>query len=172
MSRQFILAGNECSETCDRRSRPVENTTNPLDQQRELMDLLSQETRHQIIQVILGHPEHLPSADELDALIADKTIKSITDHLDRLQTAGIIEEYTHESNRSTRGLPWQFYGPAEHGIDVLGEFNYLRGVPMARAVIKKTRTTEKIDRHMEAPRPSLPPTVRETLRLDDEGDGE
>ena len=145
----------------------VKDATNPLDQQRELMDLLSQETRHQIIQVILGHPSHLPSADELDYIIADKTKKSITDQLDRLREAGIIEEYTYESNRSTRGLPWKFYGPTEYGIEVLGEFNYLRGVPMARAVIEKTRTTEKIDRHMEAPRPSLPATVREALRLDE-----
>lgn len=146
----------------------VEDTTNPLARQRELMDLLSQETRHQIIQVILGHPAHLPSADELDYIIADKTKKSITDQLDRLREAGIIEEYTYESNRSTRGLPWKFYGPTEYGIEVLGEFNYLRGVSMAKAVIKKTRTTEKIDRHMEAPRPPLPATVRDALRLDEE----
>lgn len=146
----------------------VEDATNPLDQQRELMDLLSQETRHQIIQVILGHPAHLPSADELDYIIADRTKKSITDQLDRLREAGIIEEYTYESNRSTRGLPWKFYGPTEYGVEVLGEFNYLRGVPMAKAVIKKTRTTEKIDRHMEAPRPSLPAVVRDALRLDGE----
>jgi DNA-binding PadR family transcriptional regulator len=148
----------------------VDETPNPLDQQREVMDLLSQETRHQIIQVILGHPAHLPSADELDYFIADKTKKSITDQLDRLQNAGIIEEYTSESNRSTRGLPWKFYGPTDHGIDVLGEFNYLRGVPMARAIIKKTRTTEKIDRHMQAPRPSLPPAIQDALRLDNESE--
>jgi len=148
----------------------VEDAANPLDQQRELMDLLSQETRHQIIQVILGHPAHLPSADELDYIIADKTKKSITDQLDRLREAGIIEEYTYESNRSTRGLPWKFYGPTEYGIEVLGEFNYLRGVSMAQAVIKKTRTIEKIDRHMEAPRPPLPASVREAFRLDKEGD--
>lgn len=107
-----------------------------------------------------------PSADELNYIVTDKTKKSITDQLDRLQNAGIIEEYTYESNRSTRGLPWKFYGPTEYGIEVLGEFNYLRGVPMAKAVIEKTRTTEKIDRHMEAPRPSLSATVREALRLE------
>ena len=38
---------------------------------------------------------------------------------------------------------------------------------MAQAVIKKTRTTEKTERHMEAPDPSLPSAVRETLRLDE-----
>ncbi|WP_205628353.1 hypothetical protein [Haloprofundus marisrubri] len=66
----------------------------------------------------------------------------------------------------------KFYGPTEYGIEVLGEFNYLRGVPIARAVIKKTRTTEKIDRHMAAPRPSLPESVRESLRLDEDGSDE
>lgn len=147
--------------------RTVEDGTNPLDQQRELMGLLSQETRHQIIQVILGHPAHLPSADELNYIITDKTKKSITDQLDRLQEAGIIKEYTHESNRSTRGLPWKFYGPTEYGIKILGEFNYLRGVPVARAVIKKTRTTEKIERHRAAPRPSLPAMVNEALRVEE-----
>lgn len=141
---------------------------NPLDKQRELMDLLSQETRHQIIQTILGHPEHLPSADELDYIIADKTKKSITDQLDRLQEEGIIEEYTYDPNRSTRGFPWKFFGLTEYGIQVLGEFNYLRGVPMARAIIQRTRTTEKIERHMDAPRPSLPPTVKEALRLEED----
>lgn len=60
-----------------------------------------------------------------------------------------------------------FYGPTEYGIKVLGEFNYLRGVPVARAGVKKTRTTKKIDRHMEAPRPSLPATVSEAFRLDE-----
>lgn len=145
----------------------VEEAANPLDQQRELMDLLTQETRHQIIQVILGHPAHLPSADELDYIIVDKTKKSITDQLDRLREAGILEEYAYKSNRSTRGLPWKFHGPTEYGIEVLGEFNYLHGVPMTRAVIQKTRTTEKIKRHTDAPRPSLPPSVREALRLDE-----
>lgn len=83
----------------------AEDEANPLDQQRELMGLLSQETRHQITQIVLGHPSHLPSADELDYIIADKTKKSITDQLDRLREEGIIDEYAAESNRSTRGLP-------------------------------------------------------------------
>lgn len=145
----------------------VEGEPNPLAKQRELMELLSQETRHLIIQTILGHPEHLPSADELDYIITNKTKKSITDQLDRLQEAGIIAEYSHEPNRSQRGLPWKFYGLTEHGVEVLGQFNYLQGVPMMRAVVKKTRTTDRVERHMAAPRPSLPTAVTEALRLED-----
>jgi hypothetical protein len=52
-------------------------------------------------------------------------------------------------------LSWTFYRPTKYGVKVVGDFNYLGGVPMAQAVITKTRTTEKITRHMEAPRPSL-----------------
>lgn len=168
LSRQFMLFGVVYAGTMAETPDAV-GDSNPLDQQRELMNLLSQETRHQIIQTILGHPEHLPSADELDYIIADKTKKSITDQLDRLQDEDILDEYTYEPNRSTRGLPWKFYGPTEYGIEILGQFNYLRGVPMVRAVIKKTRTTEKIERHMNAPRPPLPPAVVEALRLQEEG---
>lgn len=144
------------------------NPTNPLDRQQELIDLLSQETRHQIIQIIMGHPAHLPSADELNYIITDKTKKGITDQLDRLREAGIIGEYTFESNRFTRGLPWKFYGPTEYGVEVLCQFNFLRGVPMAQAVLKSTRVTEKIQRHRDAPRPSLPPAVREALGPEEE----
>lgn len=36
-------------------------------------------------------------------------------------------------------------------VEVLGEFEYLRGVPMARAVIEEALTTGKIDRHMTSP---------------------
>ncbi len=149
-------------------SGATDGTVNPLDEQRELMDLLSQDTRHLIVQTILGHPEHLPSMDELDHLVADETGAGIRDHLERLREEGIVAEYTHEPNRTSRGLPWKFYGPTEFGVDVLGRFNYLDGVPMARAVVERTRTTETIARHRAAPRPSLPSAVVAALRLEDE----
>lgn len=147
----------------------VDGSSNPLDQQRELMDLLSQETRHLVVQTILGHPEHLPSAAELDHLVADESSRAVAEQVERLRDEDVLAEYVHEPNRSTRGLPWKFYGPTEYGVRVLGRFNYLRGVPMARAVVERTRTNEKIDRHRAAPRPSLPSAVVEALRLDGEG---
>lgn len=151
-------------------STPEPEGENPLDQQRELMELLSQETRHKLVQFILGHPEHLASADELHYMVADKSKKTVDDQLDNLVDAGVLAEYRHPPNEDKRDLPWQFYGPTEYGIQVLGDFNYLKGVPFARAVYRKTRKTDKIKRHETAPRPSLPDAVQAALSVDDGGE--
>jgi hypothetical protein len=141
----------------------------PLEEQRQIYDLLSQETRHLIVQLILGHPEHLPSLDEL-AYMTSKNKAAIRDQLDVLVEAEILAIYDYPPNKDTRGLPWKFYGFTEYGTDILGDFNYLKGVPIARAVHQKTRKPEKIERHETAPRPPLPEPVRATFRLDDEAE--
>ena len=141
---------------------------NPLDQKRELMELLSQETRHQIIQTLLGHPKHLASVDELNYMVANKSRKAITDALETLVDAGILDEYRHPPNEKTRDYPWIFYGLTEYGVDVLADFGYLKGLPFARAVYKQTATTERVERHQAAPRPALPDVVREYLQVDED----
>ena len=143
---------------------------NPLERQRELMELLSQETRHSIIQALLGHPEALASAGELNHFIPSKSKKTVEEQLGVLVEAGILEVYEYPPNRDRRGLPWKFYGVTEYGVDILGDFNYLEGVPMARAVHQKTRTPEKIERHETAPRPPLPESVRTPFRFDTEAE--
>jgi hypothetical protein len=140
-------------------------TTNPLDRQRELMNVLGQETRHSIIQTLLGHPHHLASVAEIDYMVADKATKTVDEQLDVLVDAGILAEYEYPPNESTRGLPWVFYGFTPSAVGVLGDFNYLKGVPFAHAVHRSTKKTEKIRRHEEAPRPPLPTPVREAFGL-------
>ena len=141
---------------------------NPLERQRELMELLSQETRHSIIQALLGHSEILASAAEINHFIPSKSKKTVEEQLDVLVKAGILEIYEYPPNKEKRGLPWKFYGFTEYGVGILGDFNYLKGVPMARAVHQKTRKPEKIERHETAPRPPLPESVRTAFRLDKE----
>jgi hypothetical protein len=140
---------------------------NPNDQTRELMALLSQETRHSIVQTLLGHPEVLASADELDYFVANKSRKTVDEQLDRLVEADILRVHEHPANKRTRGLPYRFYGFTDYALDVLDDFNYLKGVPWARAVHQKTKKSEKIERHESAPRPDLSAAVRETFRLDE-----
>lgn len=139
----------------------------PFAEQRAMRNLLSQETRHLIVQCVLGHPHHLASLGEL-AYMIQKNEGAILDQLETLQEAGILDVYVHEPNASTRDLPSRFWGPTEHGIEVLYEHNFLRGVPVARAVYEETRKSEKVRRHETAPRPSLPGSVREALAFDDE----
>jgi hypothetical protein len=141
---------------------------NPLDRQRDMMELLSQETRHDIVQALLGHPHHLASVDEIDYLVHNKSAGTVHDALGRLVEEEILVIYEHEPNKNTRDYPYKFYGFTEYGIDVLDQFNYLKGVPFARAVHEKTRKSTKIERHEEAPRPDLPDGVSEALRFEND----
>lgn len=143
---------------------PDESWGSTLEEQREVMELLSQETRHAVIQFILGHPSHLASIDELDHMVTDKTKKTVSDAVTALVEAGILDEYRHEANRGEHGLPYIFVGPTEYGVDVLASFGYLNGLPLVRAVYEQTRKTEQIDRHEDAPRPPLPDGVEAKLR--------
>ena len=148
------------------RDAPAAEDGGPFEEQRQVYELLSQETRHLVLQYILGHPEHLPSLDELAYLIP-KNKAAIRDQLGVLTDAGLIEQYDHPPNEESRDLPSQFYGLTERGVRVLDEYNYLRGLPVARAIYENTRLTEKAKRHRDAPRPELPVDVDRALTIED-----
>lgn len=151
---------------------PAANEGGPFEEQRQIYELLSQETRHQILQFILGHPEHLTSLDELAYMMA-KNKAAIRDQLQVLIENGIVERYEHPPNEDSRDLPSQFYGLTEHGVEVLYKYNYLRGLPVARALYDNTRLSEKAQRHHDAPRPVIPEAVDQALSLEDaDGNGD
>lgn len=147
-----------------------EGFEDPFAEQRRMRELLSQETRHLVLQLILGHPTHLASLAELDYMIP-KNEAAILDQLKRLQEADILDVYVHEPNASTRDLPSKFWGLTERGVEILYEHNFLRGVPVARAVYEETAKSERAQRHESAPRPMLPDAVREALQFDEPDQG-
>ena len=145
-----------------------EGFEDPFAEQQRIRELLSQETRHLIVQLILGHPAHLVSLAEFDYMIP-KNEAAILDQLETLRDAGILDCYVHEPNASTRNLPSKFWGPTERGVEILYEHNFLRGVPIARAVYEETRKSERVMRHEGAPRPDLPEAVTDALEFDEPG---
>lgn len=138
----------------------------PFAEQRRIFDLLSQETRHLTIQEILGHPKHLVSLAELEYMTG-KSQAALKDQLENLSDAGLVDQYTYEPSKGKRDLPSQFYGFTERGVQILHDYKYLRGLPVARALYSQTRKTEKIERHEAAPRPDLPKAVADALEFDE-----
>ena len=138
----------------------------PFAEQQRLFELLSQDTRHLIVQELLGHPTHLMSLAELEYMTG-KSQAAIKDQLETLIDADLLARYTHDPSEGTRDLPSQFYGFTERGVEILHEYKYLRGLPAARALYETTRKTEKIERHESAPRPELPDAVAEALEFDE-----
>jgi len=138
----------------------------PFAEQQRLFKLLSQDTRHLIIQELLGHPVHLMSLADLEYMTG-KSQAAIKDQLETLIDAGILARYTYEPSEEKRDLPSQFYGFTERGVEILHDYKYLRGLPVARALYENTRKTEKVERHESAPRPELPETVADALEFDE-----
>jgi predicted transcriptional regulator len=143
-----------------------EGFDDPFAEQQRMRELLSQETRHLVLQLLLGHPDHLASLAELDYVIP-KNEAAILDQLETLQEAGLLDVYVHEPNVSVRDLPSKFWGPTERGVEVLHEHNFLRGVPVARAVYEETDRSERVERHERAPRAALPEAVSAALEFDE-----
>lgn len=140
--------------------------TAPYETQRAVQRYLSQETRHNILQVILGHPEHLVSVTEFDYYVP-KSRSTISEQLANLADHEIVTRYHHESNADVRDIPDDFWGLTEFGVDLLEEYKYLRGLPVMRAVHDATHRTDTVQRHENAPRPALPDVVREAIDYDE-----
>lgn len=136
--------------------------------EREFHQLLSQETRHYIVQFILAHPDHLMSLDELDHAIPAKAKASISTQVDRLIEEEIVAEYTHSPSEEKRDLPSQFYGFTAHGVEILEQFGYLDALPILRAVYDNMEKSARVQRHQDAPRPELPDAVVEALAFDED----
>lgn len=144
----------------------------PYETQRAVQRYLSQGTRHNILQVILGHPAHLVSVGEFDYYVP-KSRSTIAEQLEDLASHEIVTQHHHEPNAEVRDIPANFWGLTVFGVGLLDEYNYLRGLPVMRAVHDATHKTETVRRHEAAPRPPLPEPVSAALHyeepdLDDE----
>ncbi|WP_142859541.1 winged helix-turn-helix domain-containing protein [Salinigranum halophilum] len=145
-----------------------EHMPDPFGEQQRVFKLLSQDTRHKIIQMLLGHPDHLASLDEL-VYMTGKSSGAIRNQLDELEAADIVDVYPHLENMDEREYPAKFYGFTPHGVRLLAQYNYLSGLPVMRALYDRTKKDEKVETHEEAPRPSLPEVVENALTFDESG---
>lgn len=75
----------------------------------EAMNVVTQETRASLIADIVGHPEGMPSIPELDYANPDVGRSAITEHLDRLADADVIERVEIPAGERSRDLPYVFY---------------------------------------------------------------
>jgi len=141
---------------------PPGEALSPFESERKIHELFAQETRHRILQTVLGHPAHLPSLAEL-SYYSQKSESAVLDQLEELIENDLLATYTLADGRGSRDLPGTFYGPTERGVLLFGKFGYLRGIAMLRAVHERTAKTERIRRHESAPRPYLPTAVAHAL---------
>ena len=114
---------------------------------------------HKIIQIILGHPDHLALFDELEYMTG-LAPDDVEDCLDVLRAAGVIDTYPAPDHIDA---PREYYGFTSHGVKILETHNYLSAAPVWQDLYSRTKKTDAISAHETAPRPALPDTVATAL---------
>lgn len=123
---------------------------------REVLHLVTQETRFGLIIDILGHPEQLPSLRELAYVNPSKSKSTIRDHLEKLEEYNIVRRYRLDQEDRTRDLPSTFYGLTPEGRSFLEERKLLRGEQTYRELYDRIEKTDQIESYQAAPRPDVP----------------
>lgn len=121
----------------------------------EALHTLTQETRANLIQDIIGHPSEMPSLKELAYMNPSvKNEATIRDHLGRLMEAGIVEQVQLPSEKRSRDSPYTFYRLTEEGRNLLEKHSII--VPDEEQIKQEYQEVEKpedIKRYEEAERP-------------------
>ncbi len=137
--------------------RDQPDTTDAIDStvenQRQRLNVVTQETRFVLIQNILSHPSQLPTLKELDYVNPSKSKSTIREHLEVLIEHDIVEERTLPKEERKRDLPWRFYGLTDIGRDLFEEMGLLGAEGTLQDMYEMLETTDEIEKYAQAPRP-------------------
>lgn len=137
--------------------RDKPDTTDAIDStvenQRQRLNVVTQETRFVLIQNILSHPKQLPTLKELNYVNPSKSKSTIREHLEILIDHEIVEERTLPKEERKRDLPWRFYGLTDSGRELLEDMRLLGAEGTLQDMYEMLETTDEIEKYAEAPRP-------------------
>lgn len=132
----------------------IEN--NEVEDRRQLLHTITQETRFKLIQTVLAHPKQLPTLKEISYANPSKSTSTIRGHLEKLIEIGVLEKVWLPEDQQQRDLPRKFYGLTDSGRQLLAKHGLLEGEEVVRGFYKKMDKTEKIQQYENAPRPNDP----------------
>lgn len=121
---------------------------------RDLLNLVTQETRYVLIQNIVAHPKEMPSLKELAYANPSKSKSTIRNHLNKLIDANVVEAVQLPSEERQRDLPHRFFRLTENSRDFLERHDLLRAEDTLKEMHSMLEKTDEIQKYMEAPRPT------------------
>lgn len=83
-----------------------------------VLQIVTVESRANIIADIVGHPKGAPSVDELAKTNPSLQKDTIRGHLSTLREANVVEELVIPVGERTRGYPYKFYRLTEDARDL------------------------------------------------------
>lgn len=115
--------------------------------------LITQDTRAQMLCLIRGHPQQLPSLVELDALL-DEHKSTLYEHMGLLIDAGLVTRYT-DSTAADGGTktPYVFYGLTATGYQLLRTSTVFSDATVLETEFTQRAAAANIEEYTTLPRP-------------------
>ena len=126
-------------------------------ERRERLDVITQETRFDIVQNIVAHPFQLPSLKELDTFMGNVQKSTIRNHLDKLQEANVVAQVELPEDERARDLPHVFYGLTQSAYDDLEAVGLVDIENVLQEATLRTDIPQDVEAYMNAPRPEWGP---------------
>lgn len=145
----------------DKRTPPIPytdggNSSEKLAEHRNLLNLVTQETRANIIQNVLGHHCMMPSPTELDYYNPSKSKGTISGHVDKLVDAGVLMRAVIPQGERQRDYPDTFVTLTDKGYKLLEEHSlFMPAIDDIRRDHEQVEKTAEIKKCEFAPRPTV-----------------
>jgi len=115
--------------------------------------ILSRKTRFILLQNILGHPQQLPSFNELAMVNPSKSESTVHTHLKVLRDHGVVKAVQLPKGERRRDLPHTFYGLTGAGRVFLDRHNVLRAEETFQTIYEHIEKPDELLKYENAPRP-------------------
>lgn len=122
--------------------------------EREIMRLVTQKTRANLIQDMIGHPKESVALAEFDYMNPSKQKATINEHLNRLESSGVVRKRELSDSQRSRDLPYTFYELSSAGRAFLEDHQILiDDEEEIKDQYSRVRKEPEIQEIEEAPRP-------------------
>lgn len=130
-------------------------------------NLIADETRHGIINAVLGHPTHVVAQVEFRDMLSEP-ISEIQTQLQVLTENDILTQYrVSDAEQQHKSHPQTFWGPTETGIRVFSAAELLVKVPVHRALYDQAEKTTRMRDLTGIARPALPENIADALSFNE-----
>lgn len=138
------------------------------DEDIRLLNLITQETRSNLIQNILGHRWMMPSKLELDRYNPSKSPGTITGHLNKLTDEGVLIRAVIPQGERSRSGPTAFFALTDRGYSLLEKHSvFIPKLDEIRYDHARVTKPDKVKQYELALRPTINVEYNHPL----EGDG-